>query len=174
MAKKTTVVLLHDPAVHGRQPAVMLEHHCNPEELKTRLTAVVSQFVRAHPEANGNAFSHLVRTIPNEYFAQQTLTRLDIPSQDWWILLEDSKFNLEDVKPAVQTIQMYRVDSSNIQAIGHSGDTLRITFFGGKSYDYSGVSSETFTAFLNAESKGQYFRQHIQGKFSSVVVVSPP
>lgn len=42
----------------------------------------------------------------------------------------------------------------------HDGH-LRLTFPGGKSYDYR-VSEELYRAFLEADSKGRFFHEHIR------------
>lgn len=56
------------------------------------------------------------------------------------------------------------VSSSNLISIGYEADsqTLEIEFMNGAVYQYSGVPSDEFTAFMNADSKGTYFRARIK------------
>lgn len=55
-------------------------------------------------------------------------------------------------------MKMHPVKSSHIEAIGHSGSTMHVTFKGGRTYAYSGVTPEAFEKFKNAESKGRHLR----------------
>jgi len=67
----------------------------------------------------------------------------------------------------------HNVKSSNISTIGYDAirRTLRVTFKGGVSYDYSKVSKELYTKFLGAESIGKFLAQNIKGKFEYKKVV---
>jgi hypothetical protein len=56
------------------------------------------------------------------------------------------------------------VSSSNIVSIGYdqSTQTLEVEFMKGAVYQYSGVPSEEFEAFMGADSKGTHFHAHIK------------
>lgn len=55
------------------------------------------------------------------------------------------------------------VKSSNVEAIGHSGDRLFVRFIGGKLYSYPGVPEAVYRQGLAAESIGTWFRQKVRG-----------
>lgn len=75
------------------------------------------------------------------------------------------------MKPKHPTIPMLACKSSQIESIGHSGDTLAVRFKnGGAEYRYSGVSAESFAALQKAESVGKHFCQHIRPKFKGVKI----
>ena len=57
---------------------------------------------------------------------------------------------------------MHSVKSSQIAEIGHSGDTLAVTFKNGGTYHYHGISSEQFSAMQKADSCGSYLHSHIK------------
>jgi len=61
-------------------------------------------------------------------------------------------------------MEMIPVTSSNLAAIGYDSDTLtmRIQFLKSGTYEYQGVSAETWEGFVGASSKGQYFDQFIK------------
>lgn len=63
-------------------------------------------------------------------------------------------------------IQMTPVESNQIAAIGYDDatSTLAVTFTRGTGaiYHYPNVSRETYDAFMEAESKGNFFGQHIK------------
>ena len=65
-------------------------------------------------------------------------------------------------------MNMERVASSNINAIGHdpATNTLRIEFKGGGAYEYAGVPAAAHADLMAADSKGQHFHQHIRGRFT--------
>jgi hypothetical protein len=54
---------------------------------------------------------------------------------------------------------MHPVTSSHIEAIGHEGETMEITFKGNRRYRYDGVSLETFQGLKAADSTGIALRQ---------------
>jgi hypothetical protein len=60
------------------------------------------------------------------------------------------------------------VDSSAVTYAGYNGDTqeLTITFTGGRSYAYQGVSPQRYRAFCEAGSKGRYVNALIKGAYS--------
>ena len=63
-------------------------------------------------------------------------------------------------------IDTHKLESSNIKAIGHTDDLLRVEFRHGGVYDYSGDSDKEFIAFEGSESKGRNFVNRIKGNFS--------
>lgn len=64
-------------------------------------------------------------------------------------------------------VTMIPVTSSNIQAIGHIADQLRlfVTFKSGQTWEYAGVSADVFNQMLNAESVGKFFSASIRGHY---------
>lgn len=60
-------------------------------------------------------------------------------------------------------MKMHSVRSSNIIHIGHEGDTLRVTFGSGQTWEYDGVPAHEFAQFLNSKSIGAHFHAHIRG-----------
>lgn len=54
-------------------------------------------------------------------------------------------------------MDLQRVKSSNIDAIGHEGETLVVRFRGGATYEYEAVPAETATQLLQAKSVGSAF-----------------
>ena len=65
-----------------------------------------------------------------------------------------------------------QVVSSNISSIGYDEDssTLEIEFNSGAVYQYFDVPLKIFEGISNADSKGQYFAQHIKGYYRFVKV----
>jgi hypothetical protein len=61
-------------------------------------------------------------------------------------------------------MEMIRVESSNITAIGHSDEGLVVEFKGGNRYRYAGVPADTFAAFQASESKGKFFAAEIKAR----------
>ena len=74
------------------------------------------------------------------------------------------------MKPKHPTIPMSGVKSSQIESIGHMGDTLAVKFKNGGTYHYRGVSTDDFTALQKAESLGSHFSKHIRSKFQGVKI----
>ena len=75
------------------------------------------------------------------------------------------------MKPKHPTIPMSGVKSSQIESLGHMGDTLAVKFrSGGATYHYPGVSQEQFAALQKAESLGSHFSKHIRSKFQGVKI----
>jgi hypothetical protein len=60
---------------------------------------------------------------------------------------------------------MKPVKSSNIEAVGFKDGVLSVRFKGGNVYDYPGVTAEQHHKFVNAESVGSHFHNHIKGRF---------
>jgi hypothetical protein len=71
-------------------------------------------------------------------------------------------------KIAKGKIKAIKVESSNIETIGHDGDsTLEIKYLGkngaqGPTYRYSPVSEDQFEELKKAESKGKWVHEHIR------------
>jgi hypothetical protein len=57
------------------------------------------------------------------------------------------------------------VISSNIDRVGYKLGHMYIRFNSGVAYCYDKVPFEEYTKMIEAESAGQYFHQHIKGKF---------
>ena len=62
-------------------------------------------------------------------------------------------------------IAMTAGKSSQVESIGHEGDTLAVKFKSGGIYHYHGVTAEQFAAAQKAESIGKYLGQHIRPTF---------
>lgn len=62
-------------------------------------------------------------------------------------------------------MKMYDVDSSNIKAIGYENGNVIVAFKNGTQYAYENVDEKLFKCFLDSDSKGKFFAQHIKGKF---------
>lgn len=56
-------------------------------------------------------------------------------------------------------MEMTAVTSSNIVAVGHEGETMRIQFTNGL-YEYKPVSEKEFVHLRDAESVGRYYHQN--------------
>jgi len=66
----------------------------------------------------------------------------------------------------------YKVQSSTvIVEINYNNNILAITFLSGSIYVYSGVTEGVFECFVVADSKGQYFRENIMGRYPSLRVL---
>lgn len=59
-------------------------------------------------------------------------------------------------------MEMTKVESSNIEAIGYETDVLYIQFKTGDLYSYSPVTEEMYNELMAAESKGKYFAANIK------------
>lgn len=71
-------------------------------------------------------------------------------------------------------MEMRRVESSNIKAVGYDPATkrLRVEFGSGSTYEYSGVSATTHEGLVGAESVGKYFHRHVRGAHKGKAVES--
>lgn len=56
-------------------------------------------------------------------------------------------------------------DSSNITRLGYSEGNLYITFTSGAEYVYRNVSSDVYTKFAAASSKGSFHSHYIKDKY---------
>lgn len=70
-------------------------------------------------------------------------------------------------QPVIPSITMTPVKSRQIKSIGHDANTntLAVQFNTGATYHYSGVTSENFSEFQNAESIGSHFGKTIKNNF---------
>jgi hypothetical protein len=64
-------------------------------------------------------------------------------------------------------MEMIRVSSSAIRAIGYDATTrrMKITFTEGHTYDFCGVPESVFKGLLHAGSKGGYYNDHIRDRY---------
>jgi hypothetical protein len=62
---------------------------------------------------------------------------------------------------------MIPVKSSMIESVGHDPGTkdMHVTFVGGGTHAYSGVSAAVHSAFVNSPSLGKHFAKHIRFKY---------
>lgn len=64
-------------------------------------------------------------------------------------------------------MEMIKVESSNINAIGYEAGMLFVRFNNGLVYAYSNVPQEVYDGLTAAESKGRYINESVKGKFNS-------
>jgi hypothetical protein len=57
------------------------------------------------------------------------------------------------------------VNSTAIHAVGYDGYTLTVEFHSGRIYDHPGVPEAVFYGLMNAPSLGEYYNQHIRGRY---------
>ncbi|MCX6907775.1 MAG: KTSC domain-containing protein [Verrucomicrobia bacterium] len=62
-------------------------------------------------------------------------------------------------------VEMIRVNSSAINAVGYDGSNLYVEFHSGRTYTHPNVPYYHFEGLLNAESHGGYYNCYIRGKF---------
>lgn len=64
-------------------------------------------------------------------------------------------------------MDMIPVNSSAISAVGYDPRTMRmkIRFVQGDAYDFCRVPEHVFTELLNAQSKGNYYNEHIRDRY---------
>lgn len=55
------------------------------------------------------------------------------------------------------SIEMQKVESSNIESIGHADEKMYVQFKNGSRYSYGNVPSSIYLQVLNAESVGKAF-----------------
>jgi hypothetical protein len=61
-------------------------------------------------------------------------------------------------------MEMKKVESSNIQAVGWEDEVLEVSFVKGGTYRYTGVPEEIYKAFMSSPSKGKFFHARIRPK----------
>jgi len=59
-------------------------------------------------------------------------------------------------------MEMVKVESTNVEAIGWEDDVLYVKFKKGGTYQYTGVPKLLWDAFKAAESKGKFFHGRIR------------
>lgn len=66
-----------------------------------------------------------------------------------------------------KTMEMIRVRSSAISAIGYDAQAkrLKIRFVQGHTYDFCGVPAHVFNGLMQAGSKGAYYNDHIRDRY---------
>lgn len=64
-------------------------------------------------------------------------------------------------------MEMIRVSSSAIRAIGYDATTrrMKITFTEGHTYDFCSVPKNVFEGLRHAGSKGRYYNDHIRDRY---------
>lgn len=67
-------------------------------------------------------------------------------------------------------MEMKLLKSSNITAVGHEANTMRVRFSNGTEYDYAGVSAELFNEMVKSESVGRFYHKNIKGQFTGTKV----
>jgi len=68
-------------------------------------------------------------------------------------------------------MNMEPVVSSNVAAIGFENGTLTVEFKSGSTYEYTGVSKETFQAFKEAPSAGRFFIANIKNQYPNTKIL---
>lgn len=61
-------------------------------------------------------------------------------------------------------MEMVKVVSSNVAAVGYEGKDMYVDFKNG-SYVYNGVPKKVYDGLLKAESKGKYMWAEVKGKY---------
>ena len=59
-----------------------------------------------------------------------------------------------------------KVQSSTISEINYDGKLLTVTFNNGREYAYEGAPAKIYEDFSKAESKGKYFHENINYRYS--------
>lgn len=62
-------------------------------------------------------------------------------------------------------MEMKKVKSSNVVAVGYDGANLIVEYAGG-TYSYEKVAKKVYEGLLAAESKGRYMNSEIKGKYA--------
>jgi len=62
-------------------------------------------------------------------------------------------------------MNLIRVSSSAIRAIGYDGSTLTVEFHSGRIYDHPGVPYHVYSDLMDAASKGRYYSRYIRGRY---------
>jgi len=66
-------------------------------------------------------------------------------------------------------MQMTKVESSNLKAIGYDSETkrLRVQFSSGGIYEYTDVAGDVADEFMMAESAGKFFHKNIRNMYKT-------
>lgn len=59
-----------------------------------------------------------------------------------------------------------KVQSSTIAEINHDGKDLTVVFNNGREYVYECVPNAIYESFCDADSKGKYFHENINGRYN--------
>lgn len=64
-------------------------------------------------------------------------------------------------------MEMIRVSSDAISAIGYDAETMRmrVRFTSGSAYSFCRVPAHVFESFMRSASKGSYYNNHIRGRY---------
>ena len=62
-------------------------------------------------------------------------------------------------------MQMFTVDSSNLDAVGYENSSLFIRFNSGGLYEYINVPEHIYRELLSASSKGKYHARYIKNVY---------
>lgn len=65
----------------------------------------------------------------------------------------------------MKNIQFVKVDSSNVQEVGHDGTNLYVKYKSG-TYVYENVDKSIYEGLLSSDSKGRYMNENIKGKYN--------
>lgn len=65
------------------------------------------------------------------------------------------------------SVRMFKVDSSNIEAIGYDSvnEILHVTFSRNAHYIYKGVPKNVFSDVMTADSHGKYLNSNVKGTY---------
>ena len=67
-------------------------------------------------------------------------------------------------------LRLAKLDSSMIRGAARTGQGTTIEFTSGRRYRFKNVPDHVYQGLLNASSHGQYFNQHIRGKYDYEIV----
>ena len=62
-------------------------------------------------------------------------------------------------------VEMIRVGSSFIRAVGYDGSTLYVEMENGRTYDHPHVPYSVYACLTGAASKGRYYNRNIRGRY---------
>lgn len=77
----------------------------------------------------------------------------------------------KSLSPTQKTkLRIAKLESSMIRGAGRSKEGTTIEFNSGRRYRFKNVPEHVYQGLLNASSHGQYFNQHIRGKYDYEIV----
>jgi len=62
-------------------------------------------------------------------------------------------------------MELVKVSSSNVEAVGYADDKLYVQFTSGHTYAYVGVPQKLYEDLLVADSKGRFLRANVYDKY---------
>ena len=65
----------------------------------------------------------------------------------------------------MDNINFVKVESSNIEKVGHDNEDLYVTYKSGNTYKYLGVPKEVYNNLLESESKGRFMNSAIKENY---------